>query len=43
MKKRELFLEATGYMLPFDDAFVVSIDSVYDDWFGKSTERSADA
>lgn len=41
MKGREVFVEITGYMLPFEDAFVFSFDSVNDeDWFGTKINKN---
>lgn len=39
MKGRELFVEVTGYVLPFEDALIFSFDTVYEkEWFGTPIE-----
>ena len=39
MASREVFVELTGYMLPYEEAWVASIETVDGEWFGAATPR----
>lgn len=40
MKARELFIEISGYVLPFEDALIFSFDTVNDaEWFGTPVRK----
>lgn len=43
LKGRELFIEISGYVLPFEDSFIFSFDSVDDtEWFGAPIKKNKD-
>eukprot|EP00347_Sterkiella_histriomuscorum_P009600 403340587 len=43
LKGREVIIEISGYVLPFEDAFIFSFDSVQgNEWFGNPIKRDKD-